>query len=78
MARRRIPIGVMLLILLVLAPVATAGEPFRYPAAKHGKGELRYLNGLPVLTVEGSPEELGDQIGFLALKPTKDLTQQIQ
>ncbi|HLJ97081.1 MAG TPA: C45 family peptidase [Gemmataceae bacterium] len=78
MARRRIPIGVALLILLVLAPAATAGEPFRYPAAKHGKGELRYLNGLPVLTVEGSPEELGDQIGFLALKPTKDLTQQVQ
>jgi isopenicillin-N N-acyltransferase like protein len=43
--------------------------PFRYPEAKHGKGELKYINDVPVLTVRGTPEEIGEQIGVLALKP---------
>jgi len=50
---------------------AAAAEPFRFPEAKHGKGELRYINGLPVLTVAGTPEEMGEQIGVLALKPAR-------
>ncbi len=47
-------------------PVAS---PHRYPEAQHGRGELRYRNGLPVLTVEGSPEEIGEAVGVLALRP---------
>jgi WD40 repeat protein len=43
--------------------------PFRYPEGKHGKGELKYINDLPVLTVAGTPEEIGEQIGVLAVKP---------
>jgi hypothetical protein len=50
---------------------ASAAEPFRFPEAKHGKGEMRYINGLPVLTVAGPPEEMGEQIGVLALKPAR-------
>ena len=30
-------------------PVLQAREPFRFPEAKYGKGELRYINGLPVV-----------------------------
>ena len=37
------------------------------------KGELKYRNGLPVLTVEGTPEEIGEQIGVLAIKPGSGL-----
>ncbi len=44
-------------------------EPFRYPEGKHGGGELRYVQGVPVLTVQGTPEEMGEQMGMLALKP---------
>jgi WD40 repeat protein len=43
--------------------------PFRYPEARHGKGELKYINGIPVLTLAGTPEEIGTQMGVLALKP---------
>jgi hypothetical protein len=46
-----------------------ADEPFRYPEGKHGKGELKYVNGLPVLVVAGTPEEMGEQIGILGVKP---------
>jgi hypothetical protein len=54
---------------LVLCPAARADEPFRYPEGTHGKGELKYRNGLPVLIAVGTPEEIGEQIGVLALKP---------
>ncbi|MCG8648676.1 MAG: C45 family peptidase [Pirellulales bacterium] len=46
---------------------------FRYPEGKHGKGELRYHQDIPVLTIEGSPNEMGEQFGVLALKPTAAL-----
>ncbi|HMC64912.1 MAG TPA: hypothetical protein VKI65_08220, partial [Gemmataceae bacterium] len=48
-----------------------AAEPFRFPEAKHGKGELKYVNGLPVLIVQGTPEEMGEQAAVLAVKPAK-------
>src|SRR5262249_33421059 len=40
-----------------------------YDEGKHGKGELKYINGLPILIVEGTPEEIGNQIGTLTKKP---------
>src|ERR1700730_14893655 len=62
----------LVLLALSFLPVP-AVQPFRYPEAKHGKGSLRYINGLPVLTLEGTPEEIGDQHGVLALKPASKL-----
>src|SRR5215212_2073165 len=55
---------------LCLSPALLHGaEPFRYPEKKHGTGELRYLNKVPVLTVSGTPEEIGEAVGALAVKP---------
>src|SRR5207244_11812823 len=48
-----------------------AAEPFRLPEQKHGQGELKYINGLPVLMVEGTPEAIGEQAAFLAVKPAQ-------
>ncbi len=50
-----------------------AAEPFRFPEGRYEKGRLRYVNGIPILTVGGSPEEIGSQIGVLALKPSLPL-----
>ena len=58
-----------LVCLLVLCPPARGEEPFRFPEGKHGKGELKYRKDLPVLIAQGTPEEIGDQIGVLAVKP---------
>jgi hypothetical protein len=52
---------------------AQAGESFRFPEAKHGNGELKYRHGIPVLTVEGTPEEIGEQVAALAAKPSQRL-----
>lgn len=57
------------LILLALSTRAFAGEGFRYPEGRHGRGELRYVGDVPVLVVAGSHAEMGEQIGVLALKP---------
>lgn len=63
----------MALFLFVFPSLLPAQEqiqkPFRYPTGKHGNGKLEYINGIPVLTVQGTPKEIGDQIGALALKP---------
>jgi isopenicillin-N N-acyltransferase-like protein len=55
------------------APPARAEAPFRYREGKHGKAELKYVAGIPVLTVAGTPEEIGEQIGTLAVRPLKPL-----
>ena len=56
---------------VVFLPAAPAAEPFRFPEAKHGKGVLKYVNGLPVLAVRGTPDEMGEQVAVLAVKPAK-------
>lgn len=48
-------------------------EAFRYPEGEHGKGRLKYINGLPVLVVAGSAEEMGEQYGVLALRPARGI-----
>lgn len=50
---------------------AASADSFRYPQARHGRGELRYMNGVPVLILTGSPEEMGEQMGVLAIKPAE-------
>src|SRR5262249_35674686 len=52
---------------------ARADQPFRYTEGKFGKAELRYVNDLPVLVVEGTPEEIGEQVATLTKEPLKRL-----
>lgn len=72
MKRRTATILSLIATMLLFGTVGQAANRFRYPEAKHGKGELRYVNGVPVLLVQGTPAEIGDQIGRLALKPFAD------
>jgi predicted choloylglycine hydrolase len=62
-----------LLIIAALLRQTTllAETPFRFPEGKHGKGELKYEKGIPILRVEGSPDEMGEQMAVLAVKPAK-------
>lgn len=47
--------------------------PFRFPEARHGRGELAYHDGIPVLRVAGTPEEIGRQLGVLSVRPAPRL-----
>src|SRR4051794_39199946 len=57
----------------VLVSTAVAGAPFRYPEGKNGPGEVKYVNDLPVLFLEGTPEQIGTQMGQLAARPAEKL-----
>jgi isopenicillin-N N-acyltransferase-like protein len=74
MPQRRFFASAILSVAFVASGPGLGAEPFRYPEAKHGRGELRYINSLPVLLVQGMPAELGEQVGALALKPATGLT----
>lgn len=47
---------------------------FRYPEAEHAGAALRYLDGVPVLTVAGSPEQIGEAVGALAVRAAPRMT----
>jgi hypothetical protein len=70
MSRSRL-FAVVCLVGLFSAPAWA--EPFRYPEAKQGKGELKYINGLPVVFLQGKPTEIGEQMGLLTAKPAGKL-----
>ncbi len=59
------------LTLLLLAPALQAADAF--PAAAHGKGDLQFINKMPVLTLRGTPAEMGDQYGVLAIRNAPDI-----
>jgi isopenicillin-N N-acyltransferase-like protein len=48
-------------------------EPKSFPAAKHGNGELKYIDKVPVLVLKGKPAEMGEQFGKLAIANAPDL-----
>jgi hypothetical protein len=56
-------------VLLISIPGSLAAEPFRFPEARDGNAVLRYIRGIPVLWVSGTPEDIGKAAGVLALKP---------
>ncbi len=64
---------VIIFSLALIASPVRADERFRFPEGKNGKGELRYQSGIPVLVVEGTPEEIGEQVAILAGKPSERL-----
>src|SRR5436190_17438796 len=46
-----------------LSPPTT---PFRYTEATHGAGSLKYVGDVPVFTLVGTPEQMGEQAAILA------------
>lgn len=60
-------------VLLTFAPLR-ADDLKTFPAAKHKGGELRLIEGVPVLTLRGKPAEMGEQFGILAIRNAPDLT----
>src|SRR3954463_15887307 len=67
-------VGVVFVLLASAAAGERAAGVFRYPEAKHGGGELRYVHDIPVARLAGSPKEIGEQWGALVLKPATKLT----
>jgi predicted choloylglycine hydrolase len=64
-------IVIVFALALTLTASALAQSPFQ--EAKHGAAELKFVSGVPVLTVSGKPAEIGEQIGVLVGKNAPDL-----
>jgi isopenicillin-N N-acyltransferase-like protein len=64
--------GVLLSVLLLSAPVRSADEP-RYREGKHGTAALRYINDIPVLILDGTPGQMGEQAGAILKGPLPKL-----
>ena len=65
----------LLSVLLLLSfTLSSTGQPKEklYTEGKHGQGELKYINRIPVLILAGSPQEMGEQGG--ALTPGRSST----
>ncbi|GIW80122.1 MAG: hypothetical protein KatS3mg105_1929 [Gemmatales bacterium] len=63
----------LLILLVVFAQIDLLRAASPYEAGEHGQGRLQFINGLPVLIVQGKPEEMGEQIGVLTRKPLQKL-----
>lgn len=55
------------------APTNEGEKLSTFPAGKHGRGDLRHEQGLSVLTLRGTPAEMGEQFGVLAVKAAPGL-----
>lgn len=73
MTRLRFAPALALAYTLLLAALACAADDSRYGDARHGKGELKHVNGLPVLVLEGTPEEMGEDTAVLTKEALKKL-----
>jgi isopenicillin-N N-acyltransferase-like protein len=62
-----------LAIVIAVFLVSTAWSAEIFPAAKFGKAELRYIDTIPFVFLEGSPDEIGTQHAALLSKPGKEL-----
>lgn len=63
-----------LIIGLLLSPAVAYGEEaFRYTEGTYKKAELKYINELPVLCLEGTPEEMGQQAAAMVTPAAKFL-----
>ena len=63
----------LLLLVLSVASAARAGEDRIFQEARSGNAELKYINDVPVLTVAGTPEEIGRQKAALTADAAKKL-----
>jgi isopenicillin-N N-acyltransferase like protein len=52
----------------LVVPSVRAEPPFRFAEGQCPHGLLQIINGIPVLMVDGTPEEMGTAAGLLALK----------
>ena len=59
-----------------LAAVAAAREPFEFTPGTHGEGSLKLIDDIPVATVRGTPDEMGQQLGSLLAGPLGDIAAQ--
>lgn len=73
MTRRSLLLASLVLVFLGGAARARAEDGFRFREGRFEGGELKYRSGLPVLVVQGTPQEIGRQEAALTAKGAEGL-----
>ena len=47
------------------AAMSPPSPPFRFTEGTHGAGSLKYVGDVPVFTLQGTPEQIGEQVAVL-------------
>ena len=68
-------VRLLLAALLLAASAARADDTRVFQEGRCGDAELKYINDLPVLTVDGTPEEIGRQKAVLTMDVVKKLAE---
>ncbi|HMO35900.1 MAG TPA: C45 family autoproteolytic acyltransferase/hydrolase [Gemmatales bacterium] len=62
-----------IILLCVSGTTVVAQQPYRFPEGTHQQGKLQYVNGLPLLTLQGTSKEIGVQAARLVALPARRL-----
>jgi len=65
--------GVCCVASAVFSNAAVAGDGYPIPERRHGRSELKRIDGVPVLFLQGTPEDIGRQHGTLIGNDADDL-----
>jgi isopenicillin-N N-acyltransferase like protein len=61
------------IVILSCGQAALSAQPSKFSPSKFESAELRFVEGIPVVTVEGTPEEIGTRLGTLLKQPIAEL-----
>lgn len=61
------------LLIVTLSTALVSAQDFRFPEGTYKEGSLKYVNGLAVMTLKGTPEQMGEQAAKLVAEPSKKL-----
>jgi isopenicillin-N N-acyltransferase like protein len=70
---RRLSVASCCSLLLLVCCSASFAQQSKFAPGKFQNGALRFVQGIPLVTVSGTPEEIGEQLGTLFKKPLGDL-----
>ncbi len=66
-------ISLLLAALLTLPQALLAAEASRFTPSAYTAGKLEIVEGIPLVTVSGTPQEMGEQLGTLLKRPVGQL-----
>lgn len=61
------------ILVVALSTSLLHADDFRFPEGTYKEGSLKYVNGVPVMTLKGTPEQMGEQAAKLVAEPSKKL-----
>jgi len=62
---KSVPLRLSMPVGQLRAAMSPPSAPFRFTEGTHGAGSLKYVGDVPVFTLQGTPEQIGEQVAVL-------------